>query len=161
MKSKIITKVLMMAMAVLTLTSLTGCGNPFVRYVFVYPRMPVLSVKPKPILSNLNGAEMTPYKVAVDYAKKAFADGIMDNQEQEDFKKLSDEAMISSKMAHFKLVSNFNQLILWSEQNLIAVRLYNDYARAMNDSNKFYSSQSSSAYTDEYDKYESWYKPKE
>lgn len=152
----------MMVMAVLASTILmTGCSNPFERYIFVYPRMPVLSVPPKPVLDDVSGDVLTPYKEAADYAMSAMVDGIITEKEATEFEQLYEKGPLRREMAHIRLTSNFDRLIVWSEQCYVSIRLYNDYARAMNDSNKFYSSQGSTPYTDEHDKYQEWFKPKD
>lgn len=122
---------------------ISGCSNPFTRYVFIKPRMPELPVYERPLQdkeSDISSKELTPYKTTVEKYMELIEDGNLTDEER---KIILEEYQRSNELAYKarkKIAGNFDDLIVWGKKNENTIKLYNDFAEKINEESGLYES---------------------
>lgn len=113
---------------------LSGCTlNIGQRLVFMHDKYPEYPVIEEPELQDIAGKELTPYKGIVEYTKKVYEDGKITHEEADNYNKMLEDAKNNASTGKEKIKNNINSIRVWGKKNEATVKIYNDFAKKMNE----------------------------
>lgn len=117
----------------LGLLFVSGCNINFgTKHELVYEKYPVYESFPKPVLQDISGEEMNPYKKVYQKVTEFYKDGIITPEERVELEKLIKEADENTTIGQKKVIGNMDSLIRWAKENQAMIDSYNTYANTLN-----------------------------